>query len=93
MHPTYTQGTPTAISTGTTTVVASGEGTLHLITVTGGTTGTITVYDNTAGSGTVIATFTTTNAIATYFFNCKFAKGLTVVTSAATNITVVTLSN
>lgn len=93
MKPVYIQATNTVIATGATTVVVTGQGTLHTITCTGGTTGTIVVYDNTAGSGTQIANFDTTNAIATYTFDVKFAKGLTIVTSAATKLSVSTFSN
>ncbi len=80
--------TPTYISTATTTVIKTSAGLLHTLVVNGGTTGTIIVYDNTAASGTIIASFDTTNALATYTFNATFATGLTVVTSAATKLTV-----
>lgn len=76
------------IVTATTTVVKTGKGILHTITVEGGTAGTITVYDNTAASGTKLADFSSTNAIATYTFDVAFATGLTIVTSAATSLTV-----
>lgn len=78
----------TYISTATTTTVKSGSGFLHTITVNGGTAGTIICYDNTAGSGTIIASFDSTNALNTYQFNVSFGTGLTIVTSAATKITV-----
>jgi len=77
-----------AITSATTTTIKSGTGFLHAVTVTGGTAGTITVFDNTAGSGTAIATFSSTNALATYIFDVSFSTGLTVVTGAATNVTV-----
>ena len=78
----------TVISTATTTVCKTGAGLLHTITVTGGTAGTIVVYDNTAASGTILASFASTNALATYTFNVSFSVGLTVVTSAATLVTI-----
>ncbi len=78
----------TYISTATTTTVKSGAGFLHTVTVNGGTAGTIIGYDNTAGSGTVVFSFDSTNALATYHFNVSFGTGLTIVTSAATKITV-----
>lgn len=78
----------TTISTATTTTVKSGAGFLHRIAVTGGTTGTIVIYDNMAGSGTKIADFDTTNTLASYEFNVSFNTGLTIVTSAATKLTV-----
>jgi hypothetical protein len=77
------------ISTAATTTVKTGKGFLVRLIVTGGTTGTIVVYDNTAASGTKIADFDTTNTIDSYEFNAKFDTGLTIVTSAATKITVV----
>lgn len=78
----------TYISTATTTVVKTGAGLLHTIVVQGGTTGTIIGYDNTAASGTILFSFDTTVALATYTFDVSFAIGLTVVTSANTKLTV-----
>jgi len=78
----------TYISTATTTICKTGAGLLNTITVTGGTAGTIVVYDNTSASGTILASFSSTNALATYTFNVSFSIGLTVVTSAATLVTV-----
>lgn len=79
---------PRYISTATTTQVKAGAGFLHTITVNGGTAGTIIVYDNTAGSGDFLASFDSTNALATYTFDVTFAVGLTIVTGAATKLTV-----
>lgn len=76
------------ISTADTTVVKTGAGTLHRLIVTGGTAGTIVVYDNTAASGNIIASFASTAAASSYEFNVDFTVGLTVVTAAATNVTV-----
>jgi hypothetical protein len=78
----------TYISTATTTVCKTGAGLLHTLTVTGGTAGTIIGYDNTAASGTILFSFDSTNALATYTFNVSFAIGLTVVTAAATKCTI-----
>lgn len=80
--------TPAYISTATTTTVKSGAGFLHSLTVNGGTAGTIIGYDNTAGSGTVLFSFDSTNALATYLFDIVFSTGLTIVTASATKITV-----
>jgi hypothetical protein len=77
------------ISTATTTTIKTGAGMFRGIIVGGGTAGTIIIYDNTAGSGTIIQSFDSTNAIASYMFSCKFATGLTIVTGAATKITVI----
>ena len=76
------------ISTATTTVCKTGAGLLNTVTVQGGTAGTIIGYDNTAASGTILFSFSSTNALATYTFNVSFAIGLTVVTSAATQLTI-----
>lgn len=81
------------IVTATTTVVKTGAGQLHQIIVLGGTLGAITVYDNTAASGAVIAqTFTpvamTGSGPQVYTFDVSFGVGLTVVTAAATALTV-----
>lgn len=78
----------TVISTATTTTIKSSPGVLTTLVVTGGAAGTIDVYDNTAGSGTKLASFDSTNAIAGYRFDCAFDIGLTIVTSAATKISV-----
>lgn len=93
MTPIYEQATGAYISTGATTVVVSGAGTLHTLNILGGTAGTITVYDNTAGSGTVLAAFASTNTPGCFVFDIAFHLGLTIVTSAATQITVSTHSN
>lgn len=77
------------ISTATTTVVKSSAGVLARIIVNGGTTGTIIGYDNTAGSGTIIFSFDTTNALGVFGFDVAFTTGLTIVTSAATKVTIV----
>lgn len=76
------------IATATTTVIKTGAGILHTITVEGGTAGTIIVYDNTAASGTIIASFASTNAIQTYIFDVAFVTGLTIITAAATQLSV-----
>lgn len=75
------------ISTATTTTIP-GANFLHSIIVTGGTAGTIVIYNNSAGSGAVVASFDSTNALETYTFNCKLSTGLTIVTGAATKLTV-----
>lgn len=85
--------TSTYISTATTTTPHSVAGVLHSITIQGGTAGTVIVYDNTAASGTILASFDSTNALATYTFNVAFGTGLTVITSAATKLTVSSRTN
>lgn len=83
-------GSSTVISTATTTVVASGPGVVVRIIVTGGTLGAIDLYNNIAASGTKIAAFDATTGRGTYEIGAVFTTGLTVVTGAATNVTVIT---
>ena len=86
----------TNIASATTTVVKASPGELNRVIINKGVvSGVITIYDNaTAGSGTKIATITFGAAllsdppyVAEYGAWCS--KGITVVTSAATDITVV----
>jgi len=76
------------IATQTTTTVKSGSGHLHSIVLGATAAGAITVYDNTAGSGTVIATLKASIVEGTYLFDCQFSTGLTIVTAAASDLTV-----
>jgi hypothetical protein len=81
------------IASATTTAIKTGFGKLHKIVINKPVAnGVITVYDNTAGSGNKIATITLP---ATLLQDCvmldyetAFGTGLTIVTSAATDITV-----
>lgn len=80
------------ITTGTTTTVKSGAGIFHAINInTPLASATITIYDNTAASGTKIGTVTLPLTVAgpvRVTFDVAFATGLTLVTSAATDLTV-----
>jgi hypothetical protein len=76
------------ITTATTTVVKSGAGVLKGITVNTTAAGTITIYDNTSAAGTKIGTLKSSVVEGTYEYNVAFATGLTVVTGAASDITV-----
>jgi TRAP-type uncharacterized transport system fused permease subunit len=76
------------ITTATTTTLKSGRGNLGNIVVNTTAAGTITVYDSTTGSGTKIATLKASIAENTYIFGCRFQTGLTIVTAAASDITV-----
>lgn len=79
------------ITTATTTTVKTGSGVLERIVVnTGGASSVWVAYDNTAGSGTKIATGSSATQIV-LAYNCRFATGLTIVTSTGTpaDITVV----
>jgi len=78
----------TNITTAATTVVKSGAGFLHSITVNTDAAGTITIYDNTAGSGTKIGTIKSSAGVNSYFYDVSFATGLTIVTAAANDLTI-----
>jgi hypothetical protein len=75
------------ISTNATTVVKSGAGVVHSITINtkGASANIATVYDNTAGSGTVIAIIDTTGNVGTIILDVGFYTGLTVVTATGTS--------
>lgn len=79
----------TNISSATTTVVKSGRGNVARIVINTSAAGAITVYDNTSAAGTKIATFASSVAAGTYEFGCKFNTGLTIVTAAASDLTVI----
>lgn len=82
-------GTHKNIATATTTVVKGSGGRLRRIVVNTTAAGAITVYDNTAASGTKIATLKASVVEGTYIYDCTFVTGLTIVTAAASDITVV----
>jgi len=89
------QFSATNITTATTTTVKSGAGLYAgLIINKGVAAGVITIYDNTAASGTKLGTITFGAAllgdppIICAPIGAKFSTGLTIVTSAATDITV-----
>lgn len=88
MDTVYTPGSYKYIITAVTTTLVTGSGTVNSIIIGGGTLGTIVIYDNIAGSGTIIASFDATTPRGTYPINASFATGLTVVTGAATQLTV-----
>lgn len=80
------------IITNTTTVVKSGSGRLHTLTINKPVAGTITIYDNTEASGTKIGTITLPATVLqdciTLTYDVGFSTGLTIVTSAAVDLTV-----
>lgn len=84
----------TNIAGAATTAVKASPGNLKRIVCNKAVlSGVITIYDNTAASGTKIATITHPGTLLQnqYYleFNVRFSTGLTVVTSAADDITVV----
>lgn len=85
------QFTYATITTGTTTTIKTGSGVVHSVSIVGGTLGAITAYDNTSGSGTtILPTFTPTATLPCppIILDAKFSTGLTIVTAAATIITI-----
>lgn len=80
---------PTNITTTTTTTVKSSAGILRGIQVNTTAAGTITVYDNTGASGTKLGTLVASVNPGMYFnIPTRFLTGLTIVTGAASDITV-----
>lgn len=81
-----------AVSTATTTLVKTGAGQLHQVIVLGGTLGAITVYDALTATNPIAPTFTpvamTGSGPQVYTFDVTFGVGLTIVTAAATALTV-----
>lgn len=77
------------ISLAGTYVLDTDKGTLRRIVVNTTANGTITVYDNSAGSGNVIAVLKASVAEGTYTYELPYVTGLTVVTAAGSDITVV----
>lgn len=90
----YWTNNGTNIAGAATTTVKTGSGTLVRITINNKVAnGVITVYDNTAASGTKIGTITNPAELLdntdVLEYGVAFSTGLTVVTSAADDITVV----
>lgn len=84
----------TNIVSATTTTVKSGSGTLHRIIFNKKVaSGVVTMYDNTAASGAKIGTITNPATLLDnaqeLTYSVGFTNGLTIVTSAADDITVV----
>lgn len=73
------------IAANATTVVKSGPGLLHWVTINNpGTAETITMYDSTTASGTLIGTHTAPAQGAIYEYDIMFTNGLTIVTAGTT---------
>lgn len=72
------------LSASTTTVLKTGTGLLHSITITNpSTSSVIAVYDNTAGSGSTIL-YDDALAVGTLLLDVAFSIGLTIVVTGAT---------
>ena len=76
------------IATATETVVKTGRGKLHTITLGETAAGAITIYDNTAASGTILAVLKASIAEQTFTFDLCFTTGLTITTAGASKLTV-----
>jgi hypothetical protein len=81
----------TYIAANATTLCKTGAGTLHSIIVGNGVNGSITVYDALSATGTPVLVLTTINSTSPLIIDpgLDFYTGLTIVTSAATQVTVV----
>jgi hypothetical protein len=79
---------PLNITTATTTTVKSGAGVLHSIVVNSTAAGTIIIYNNTTATGTKLGTMKASIVEGTYLHDSHFDTGLTIVTGAASDITV-----
>lgn len=84
----YNEYQYTNITTGTTTQIATGKGKLHSITVNTTAAGTIGIFDGISGSTVAIGTLKSSVAENTYEYDVYFAKGLRIVTGAASDVTV-----
>jgi hypothetical protein len=82
-------GSFTNITSATTTTVYTGKCILERIVVNTDAAGAITIYDNTAGSGTKIGTLEASAPLGGYEYGCLCSTGVTIVTGAATDLTVV----
>ncbi len=76
------------IATATTTVVKSGSGFLHTLTVNTTAAGTITIYDSTAASGNKIGTLKASVVEQTFTYDVALTTGLTIVTAGASDVSV-----
>lgn len=79
----------TYINTIATTVVLSGRGILKRIVVNTSAAGAITVYDNTSAAGLPLGILKASIAEGSYDYDVEMQSGITIVTAAASNITVV----
>lgn len=74
------------ISSGTTTTIFTGKGVLQAITVNTTANGTITITDGSIGS--VKGILKASVAENTYWYNMSMASGCSIVTAAASDLTV-----
>lgn len=84
---------PTHLNANGTTVIKSGQGVLHAVTINtaGASSNTLTLYDNTEASGTVLAVINTQSTNRSDFtYKVRFGTGLTAVlaTGTAADVTI-----
>lgn len=76
------------ITSANTYAIKATSGFLHSITVNTTAAGSIIAYDNTSGAAPIIATLKASVVEGTYIYDVAFTTGLTIVTAAASDITV-----
>ena len=76
------------IATTATTIIQSGPGVLRDVIITGGTKGTIDIYNDITATGTPVASYDSNLEFGSYTFDIAMSKGITVVTGAATKMTI-----
>lgn len=76
------------IASATTTKVKQSAGVLHTVVLGETAAGPITIYDNVTSTGTPMAVLKTSIGEGTFIFDCEFTAGLTIVTGAASKLTV-----
>lgn len=86
---TYNAGCKTAhITTGATTDVLVGQGRLVSITVNTSAAGTITIQDYNSAITATIGILKASVAEGTYWYNTIMARGIRIITGAASDVTV-----
>lgn len=81
------QFTPYNITAAATTIIMTTETAIHTLVINKTLTGTVTVYNSSTGSGSKIATYAVGTTPQSFEFDGLLANGLTIVTSAADDIT------
>lgn len=82
------KGSGTYISTATTTLVKTGAGVVHCIMLGETAAGGITLFDGLSSAGTVMCVLKSSIAEGTYILDREFTTGLTILTSAASKLSV-----
>lgn len=88
VNPEFQQWNYTNITTNTTTLVKTGSGVLHSITVNTTSAGSIKIEDALTDTTPLIGTLKASVAEGTYRYDVAFTTGLNIVTAGASDITV-----